>query len=197
MTNTMTNTMKKITLWALMMCLPLVAFAEEGGSPRVKLKTTMGDIVVELNATEAPKSTENFLEYVNSGFYNGTVFHRVIPGFMIQGGGFTADLQKKTTRDPIENEAKNGLKNNRGTIAMARTNDPHSATAQFYINSVDNDSLNQGRAPGWGYAVFGEVVEGMDVVDEISKVKTGRQNQMANVPVEPVKILQASLLGGG
>lgn len=187
--------MKKMVLWTLMMCLPLVAFAEEGSAPRVNLKTTLGDIVVELDPTKAPKSTANFLEYVESGFYDGTVFHRVIPGFMVQGGGFTADLKKKETREPIENEAKNGLKNDRGTIAMARTNDPHSATAQFYINSVDNNSLNQGRS-GWGYAVFGKIVSGMDVIDEISKVKTGRKNNMANVPVEPVTILKATQIKG-
>ncbi len=190
--------MKKMILWTLMLCtmlcLPLAASAEE--APRVNLKTSLGDIVVELDPAKAPKSTANFLEYVDSGFYNGTIFHRVIPGFMVQGGGFTADLQKKDTREPIENEAKNGLKNDRGTIAMARTNDPHSATAQFYINSVDNDSLNQGRAPGWGYAVFGKVVTGMDVVDEISKVETERKNYMSNVPVEPVKILEATRVKG-
>lgn len=186
--------MKKMILWTLMLCLPLAVSAEE--APRVNLKTSLGDIVVELDPAKAPKSTENFLEYVDSGFYNGTIFHRVIDGFMVQGGGFTADLQKKDTREPIENEAKNGLKNDRGTIAMARTNDPHSATAQFYINSVDNDSLNQGRAPGWGYAVFGKIVTGMDVVDEISKVKTGRQKYMSNVPVEPVKILEATRVKG-
>lgn len=187
--------MKKIAMWALMVCLPLTVFAAEGADPRVKIETTKGDMVVELNQEKAPKSTENFLRYVNDGFYNGTVFHRVIPGFMVQGGGFTSDLQKKDTHEPIENEAKNGLKNDRGTIAMARTGDPHSATAQFYINSVDNDSLNQGRS-GWGYAVFGEIVEGLEVIDEISKVKTGRQKGMGNVPVEAVKIVKVTLLKG-
>ena len=143
-------------------------------NPVVLLETTSGDILVELYPDKAPETVANFLKYVDDGFYNNTIFHRVIPGFMIQGGGFTARMQQKDTSAPIKNEADNGLKNDRGTIAMARTMDPHSATAQFFINLVDNDFLNF-QAPsgnGWGYCVFGRVTEGMDVVDKIAKVKT-------------------------
>ena len=141
--------------------------------------TSKGRIVVELDADKAPKTVANFLQYVKSGHYNGVIFHRVIDGFMIQTGGFTADMTQKPTKAPIQNEADNGLRNDRGTIAMARTGDPHSASAQFFINTVDNDSLNhQGKTPqGWGYAVFGKVVEGMDVVDQITKVRTGNQER--------------------
>jgi peptidyl-prolyl cis-trans isomerase B (cyclophilin B) len=143
--------------------------------PRVRLVTTLGDIVLELDRSKAPKTVENFLAYVKEGFYEGTIFHRVIDGFMVQGGGFTQDFMKKPTHSPIENEANNGLKNERGTIAMARTGAPHSATAQFFINVVNNDFLNY-RSPtprGWGYAVFGKVIEGMDVVDKIRRTATG------------------------
>ena len=141
-------------------------------NPVVLLETTSGDILVELYPDKAPETVANFLKYVDDGFYNNTIFHRVIPGFMIQGGGLTARMQQKDTSAPIKNEADNGLKNDRGTIAMARTMDPHSATAQFFINLVDNDFLNF-QAPsgnGWGYCVFGRVTEGMDVVDKIAKV---------------------------
>ena len=165
--------------------------------PLIKLKTNMGDIVLELNSEKAPQSVENFLTYVREGYYDGTIFHRVIDGFMIQGGGFTEDLRKKATRSPIKNEANNGLKNDRGTVAMARTNEPHSATAQFFINVVDNDFLNY-RSPtpnGWGYAVFGKVVEGMEVVDKIRAVATGPSGPFSqDVPKSPVIIEKASLL---
>src|SRR5690349_4420070 len=142
--------------------------------PVVELDTTMGKVTIELDSEKAPISTKNFLEYVNSGFYNGTIFHRVIPGFMVQGGGFTPDLTEKTTREPIRNEAGNGLSNQRGTIAMARTQDPDSATAQFFINVVDNSTKLDRRyaADGAGYAVFGKVISGMDVADKIVAVKT-------------------------
>ena len=158
--------------------------------PRVALETSHGTIVLELNPEKAPITVENFLDYVDRGWYDGTIFHRVIDGFMIQGGGFTSDLQRKITRPEIENESKNGLSNKRGTISMARTGDPHSATAQFFINSVDNEGLD-GKANNWGYAVFGEVVEGIEVVDAISKVETGVKNGMGDVPVETVAIKSA------
>jgi len=150
-------------------------------------KTSKGDFTVELFPDEAPVSTENFLAYVDSGHFDGTVFHRVIPGFMVQGGGMTADMKQKPTRAPIANEAKNGLKNTRGTLAMARTNDINSATAQFFINVVDNDFLDN-RPGSYGYAVFGKVASGMDVVDAIVAVKTGNRGGHQDVPVEPVVI---------
>lgn len=165
-------------------------------SPRVKLQTNAGDIVIELNAEKAPKSVENFLTYAKEGFYNGTVFHRVIDGFMIQGGGFEPGLKQKQTHAPIENEANNGLKNDRYTLAMARTSDPHSATAQFFINVSDNDFLNFSAptANGWGYAVFAKVVEGTEVVDKIKGVKTGNRGFHQNVPAEDVVIEKAEVL---
>lgn len=163
--------------------------------PRVRLVTNLGDIVIALDQAKAPRTVENFLAYVNEGFYNGTIFHRVIDGFMIQGGGFTQDFHKKGTRAPIKNEANNGLKNDRGTIAMARTNQPHSATAQFFINVVNNDSLNfRSETPrGWGYAVFGKVVEGIEVVDAIRRTPTERRGMHENVPLTPVIIESASM----
>jgi len=164
--------------------------------PSVLLKTNHGDITLELDATKAPKSVANFLAYVKSGHYDGTIFHRVIDNFMIQGGGMTAGMKQKSTLDQIENEANNGLKNDRGTIAMARTSDPHSATAQFFINVNDNDFLNH-TAPtpqGWGYAVFGKVSNGMDVVDKIKKVKTGNAGYHQDVPTEDVVIEKASVI---
>ncbi|MEZ5330518.1 MAG: peptidylprolyl isomerase [Thermoanaerobaculia bacterium] len=164
---------------------------ETNAHPRVALETNKGTIVVELDRENAPVSTENFLSYVDDGFYDGTIFHRVISGFMIQGGGFDADMNKKATKPPIQNEAKNGLKNDRGTIAMARTNDPHSATAQFFINHRDNGPLDYPSQDGWGYAVFGKVVEGMDVVDAIADVRTGVKNGMRDVPMEEVVIERA------
>ncbi|OZI32996.1 cyclophilin [Bordetella genomosp. 1] len=165
-------------------------------TPRVKLHTNQGDLVITLDAEKAPKTVENFLGYVKDGFYNGTVFHRVIDGFMIQGGGFEAGLKQKPTKSPIENEANNGLKNDKYTVAMARTSDPHSATAQFFINVGDNDFLNF-TAPtpnGWGYAVFGKVTEGTDVVDKIKGVKTGNNGFHQNVPKEDVIIEKAEII---
>ena len=162
----------------------------------VRLQTNYGPVTLELYADKAPKTVENFLDYVRAGFYDGTVFHRVINGFMIQGGGFEAGMKQKTTRAPIKNEADNGVKNERGTIAMARTNDPHSATAQFFINVADNDALNF-RAPnaqGWGYCVFGKVVDGMDAVDKIKAARTATRGLHQDVPVEDVVIERAELV---
>jgi peptidyl-prolyl cis-trans isomerase A (cyclophilin A) len=159
---------------------------------KVKLSTSAGDIVVELNAAKAPKTVENFVAYVKAGHYDGTVFHRVIDGFMIQGGGMTADLTEKPTRAPIPLEAANGLGNARGTIAMARTSDPNSATSQFFINVQDNDRLNAGPGKD-GYAVFGKVVAGMDVVDKIRIVPTGNKGMHQNVPTMPVTINKATV----
>ncbi|PIE53763.1 MAG: peptidylprolyl isomerase [Dethiosulfovibrio peptidovorans] len=162
----------------------------------VHLKTNKGTIVLKLNHEKAPKTVENFLSYVRDGFYDGTIFHRVIDGFMIQGGGFTAEMEQKTTGEPIENEADNGLKNDTYTVAMARTQDPNSATAQFFINVKDNAFLNH-SAPtmqGWGYAVFGSVCEGTDVVNAIKAVPTGSVGFYQDVPKEPVIILKATIL---
>ena len=156
----------------------------------IKMKTSMGEMTIELDHAKAPKTCANFEQYVREGFYDGTFFHRVIDGFMFQGGGFEPGMKQKPTRDTVENEADNGLKNDRGTIAMARTSDPHSATAQFFINIFSNDSLNH-TAPtpqGWGYCVFGKVVDGLDVVDAIRDVETGRNGMHADVPVEDVII---------
>lgn len=163
------------------------------GNPKVELQTSKGRIVIELYPDKAPITVANFLKYVDSGFYDGTIFHRVIPNFMIQGGGFTPDMKQKPTQEPIKNEASNGLKNQRGTLAMARTNDPHSATAQFFINVTDNDFLNySGPGPrGAGYAVFGKVVEGMDVADKIVNVSTTTVGPFENVPKTPVLIQSA------
>ena len=165
------------------------------GFNMITLKTTLGDIVIELDYDKAPKTAKNFEEYVKSGFYKGTIFHRVIKGFMVQGGGLTADLSQKETLDPIENEADNGLKNDRGTIAMARTQDPHSATSQFFINTVNNSFLNfrSKDINGWGYCVFGKVVKGMDVVDAIEKSKTTTVAYYQDVPVETIEILDAQV----
>lgn len=165
-------------------------------NPRVALDTTKGRIVIELYPDKAPKSVANFLQYVNSGFYNGVIFHRVIPGFMIQGGGFTADMTQKPTKGSVQNEADNGLRNERGTLAMARTSDPHSASAQWFINVADNRSLDHtSKTPqGWGYAVFGKVVEGMDVADAIVGVRTTRKGPYGDVPVEPIVITKASVV---
>ncbi|MES2300151.1 MAG: peptidylprolyl isomerase [Pseudomonadota bacterium] len=154
----------------------------------VIITTNMGNITVELEAEKAPKSVENFLSYVTSGHYNNTIFHRVIDGFMIQGGGFDAEMKQKPTPQTVENEAKNGLKNGVYTLAMARTSDPHSASAQFFINTKNNGFLDYPGQDGWGYAVFGRVTEGTDVVDKIGKVKTGRSGMFSDVPVEAVVI---------
>lgn len=174
----------------------LASFNLAAANPQVELKTSMGSITIELFADKAPQSAENFLQYVKNGHYNGTIFHRVIPNFMIQGGGFTLDFQQKSTRAPIRNEAGNGLKNTPGTVAMARTSDPHSATAQFFINTADNEFLNF-TAPtqqGHGYAVFGRVVKGMEVVGKISGVATGNRPPHSNVPMQPVVIERATIV---
>ncbi|WP_349681500.1 peptidylprolyl isomerase [Psychrobacter sp. UBA6766] len=164
--------------------------------PVVELDTNMGAIVIELNEEKAPKTVENFLNYVKSGHYDGTIFHRIIDGFMIQGGGMDADMNEKATNAPIENEADNGLKNDKGTIAMARTQDPHSATSQFFINVKDNDFLNHSgkNMQGWGYTVFGKVTSGMDVIDKMRGVPTGRFGMHADVPKEPVIINSATII---
>ncbi|MBQ9273651.1 MAG: peptidyl-prolyl cis-trans isomerase [Succinivibrio sp.] len=161
----------------------------------VILETNLGNITIELDRDKAPATVENFENYVKSGFYDGTIFHRVIPNFMIQGGGFTAEMSQKKTNAPIKNEAANGLKNARGTIAMARTNDPHSATAQFFINTVNNDFLNfrNETVQGYGYCVFGKVTEGMEVVDKISAAKTSSHGMHDDVPVEAIVIKKATL----
>jgi peptidyl-prolyl cis-trans isomerase B (cyclophilin B) len=166
-------------------------------STLVQLDTTAGTIRIELDAEKAPLSAQNFIDYVKAGHYDNTVFHRVIPGFMIQGGGFEPGMQQKPTRAPIQNEANNGLKNQKYTLAMARTSAPHSATAQFFINATNNDFLNfSAESPqGWGYAVFGRVVEGTDVVDAIERVRTGRKGGHDDVPVEDVVIRSATLVG--
>lgn len=164
--------------------------------PRVKLQTNHGDIIIELNTEKAPVTAENFLSYVKEGFYDNVIFHRVIKNFMIQGGGFQPGMKEKNTRAPIKNEANNGLANDKYTLAMARTNDPHSASAQFFINSRDNDFLNftAQTAQGWGYAVFGKVVEGTEVVDKIEGVKTGNRGFHQDVPTEDVVIEKATVV---
>lgn len=177
------------------LALSFDAMAEEAGGGKaagqvvVKLQTTLGDIDIALNSDKAPETVKNFLVYVDEGFYDGTIFHRIVPGFVIQGGGLEANMSEKGTHAPIKNEAGNGLKNDRYTVAMARTSDPHSATSQFYINLVNNNALNytSSSAEGYGYAVFGKVIAGQDVVDKIAGVKA-RQS----VPVEPVVIIKAS-----
>ncbi|MEY4593420.1 MAG: hypothetical protein RIR18_2315 [Pseudomonadota bacterium] len=163
-------------------------------APQVELITSEGRIVLELNAEKAPKSVENFLRYAKDGFYNGTIFHRVIPNFMIQGGGFDTQLEQKPTRAPIQNEAANGLLNLRGTIAMARTGNPHSATAQFFINHKNNTMLDYPGHDGWGYAVFGKVVQGMEVVDKIAASSTGNIKGMQNVPFKNIVIQSTTIL---
>ena len=163
-------------------------------SPRVKLVTSAGDIVVELDQSKAPKTVENFLQYVKDKHYDGTVFHRVIDGFMIQGGGFTADMQQKPTRAPIALEASNGLKNDKYTVAMARTGNPDSATSQFFINVKDNAMLNAPKPDGYGYTVFGKVVAGTEVVDKIRATRTGTKGGMENVPLDTITIQSASIV---
>ena len=164
--------------------------------PVVELDTNMGAIVIELNEEKAPKTVENFLNYVKSGHYDGTIFHRIIDGFMIQGGGMDAEMNEKATNAPVENEADNGLKNDAGTIAMARTQDPHSATSQFFVNVQDNDFLNHSgkNMQGWGYTVFGKVTSGMDVIEKMRGVPTGRFGMHADVPKEPVVINSATII---
>lgn len=179
-------------------CLLLAGIGTTAGAatrnPVVQLETSLGKVTIELYPDKAPVTVKNFLAYVKQGFYDGTVFHRVIAGFMVQGGGFGADMQEKPTGKPIRNEAANGLKNNRGTIAMARTSNPDSATAQFFINLVNNDGLNRPMPDGHGYAVFGKVTEGMDVVDRIAGVRTGIRKGMRDVPLEPVVIKSVKLV---
>ncbi len=164
-------------------------------NPRVALETSKGKIVIELEAAKAPKSTENFLAYVRAGHYDGTIFHRVIDNFMVQGGGFTADMKQKPGKAPIQNEADNGLKNDKYTVAMARTNDPHSASSQFFINTTNNTFLNhkEKSLQGWGYAVFGKVVEGFDVADVIGKTPTTTKSGFQDVPVEAVILKKATI----
>ncbi len=179
--------MKKLFALAAGLLWSLTALA---ANPVVEMKTNQGLIVMELYADKAPKSVENFLQYVKDGFYHGTIFHRVIDGFMIQGGGFEPGMKQKPTRAPIENEAKNGLKNTTGTLAMARTPNPHSASAQFFINVANNGFLDYPGQDGWGYAVFGKVTQGLDVVQKIAKVKTGNQNMPTDlVVIESTRLL--------
>jgi cyclophilin family peptidyl-prolyl cis-trans isomerase len=163
-------------------------------NPQVLLKTNMGDMVLELYPDKAPKTVANFLQYVKTGQYNGTIIHRVIDGFMIQGGGVDQNMKEKPTKAPIENEARNGLKNEAYTVAMARTSDPHSATAQFFINVNNNSFLDYPSRDGWGYAVFGKVIKGTDTVDKIRKVETGNAGMYQNVPLKPVVIESASAI---
>ncbi|WP_456378551.1 peptidylprolyl isomerase [Thiolapillus sp.] len=178
--------MKQILLSLLFsMSLAATAMAEP---VKVVMETSKGDIELSLDQDKAPISVANFLRYVDEGFYNGTIFHRVIPDFMIQGGGMNVDMQRKPGQAPIKNEAKNGLKNRRGTIAMARTSDPHSATTQFFINHQDNTNLDYPSFDGWGYTVFGKVTKGMDVVDAIAATPTGTKNGHRDVPVETILI---------
>lgn len=194
----MNKPFRTLILAAALGCSALAAHAET----RVLLETSQGNIELALDEARAPKTVENFLAYARSGFYNGTIFHRVIPGFMIQGGGMTEDMHEKDTRDSIQNEAGNGLGNEKYTIAMARTSDPHSASAQFFINTNDNAFLNHrakelhGRhvVQDWGYAVFGRVTDGFDVVDAIEKVATKSHGYHDDVPVEPVVIEQAEIV---
>ncbi len=190
----MTSSLLVSALIALALAPGDPAPAPTAAAPRVALETSLGKIVIELNAQKAPRTVENFLAYVKAGFYDGTIFHRVIPGFMVQGGGFTAGMEQKPTKPAIVNESSNGLANLRGTVAMARLPQPDSATAQFFINLVNNGFLDYPRAQGSGYAVFGSVVEGMDVVDKIAKVQTGTKNGMKDVPNEPVVIKKASVV---
>jgi peptidyl-prolyl cis-trans isomerase B (cyclophilin B) len=185
-----------IVLGALVTLITAGASMAAAGNPKVEMETSKGKMVIELFPEKAPETVKNFLNYVEAKFYDGTIFHRVIPKFMIQGGGFTSDMKKKTAGTPIKNEADNGLKNDRGTIAMARTGDPHSATAQFFINSVNNDSLNHKSKTqqGWGYVVFGKVISGMDVVDAISAAKTVTRGGYRDIPAETIEIRSARVL---
>jgi len=185
-----------VILGALVALVAAGAGMAVAANPKVEMETSKGKMVIELFPDKAPETVKNFLIYVETKYYDGTIFHRVIPKFMIQGGGFTADMKQKSAGAPIENEADNGLKNDRGTIAMARTGDPHSATAQFFINSVNNDFLNHKSKTqqGWGYVVFGKVIAGMDVIDAISAVKTVTRGRFRDVPAETIEIISASVL---
>ena len=184
--------MKRIMLIMLLCALSL---AVRAANPVVELKTSMGTIALELYPDKAPKTVENFLHYVRGGFYNGTIFHRVIDGFMIQGGGFDGNMKQKETRPPIQNEANNGMKNEPGTIAMARTSQPNSATAQFFINLVDNRALNYQSPDNYGYCVFGKVTRGFEVVQAIAKVQKTRIGPHADVPEKPIVIDSVTLIG--
>ncbi|MDD5581522.1 MAG: peptidylprolyl isomerase [Methylobacter sp.] len=192
--------MRILILFMMLFLTTTLSFATEkkmSDKPtKVKLITTLGEIIIQLNTEKAPVSSANFLTYVKEGFYNGTIFHRVIPGFMAQGGGFDINFNQKAVHDPIKNEADNGLLNNRGTLAMARTSDPNSATAQFFINYKDNAFLNHTSPTpsGWGYAVFGEVVEGMDVADAIAKQPTGNRGGHQDVPKTDIVIEKAEVV---
>ena len=192
--------MRKIIVFMMLMLTSTLSFATEKSMStaptKVKLTTTLGEFTIQLNSEKAPLSSENFLTYVKQGFYDGTIFHRVIPGFMAQGGGFDAKFNQKQTLAPIKNEADNGLVNARGTVAMARTNDPNSATAQFFVNYKDNTFLNHTgkNASGWGYAVFAEVVEGMDVVDAMAKQATGSRGPYQDVPTVDIVITKAEVV---
>ena len=192
--------MRKIILFMILLLTSTLSFATEktmSDTPtKVKLTTNLGEIIIQLDAEKAPVSSANFLTYVNEGFYNGTIFHRIIPDFMAQGGGFDTSFNQKAVHAPIKNEADNGLKNTRGTLAMARTNDPNSATAQFFINLKDNTFLNHTgkNASGWGYAVFGEVIEGMDVVDAMAKQPTGNRGGHQDVPKTDIIIEKAEVV---
>ena len=192
--------MRKLIVFMMLILTTTLSFATEKSmstaQPKVKLITTLGEITIQLNTEKAPISSANFLAYVKAGFYDGTIFHRVIPGFMAQGGGFDTTFKQKATQAPIINEADNGLTNTRGTLAMARTNDPNSATAQFFINYKDNTFLNHTgkNASGWGYAVFGEVIEGMDVVDAMAKEPTGNHGGHQDVPKKNIIIDKAEII---
>lgn len=190
------KTWVRVLLVGGLLAMALNAFAADSAKPRVRIVTNMGAIELELDRARAPKTVANFLQYAESGFYTQTLFHRVIPNFMIQGGGFAPGMRQKPTRDPIPNEADNGLKNTVGTIAMARTGDPHSATAQFFINTADNAALDhRGKNPaGWGYAVFGRVTRGQEVVKKIASVETGRSGPHQDVPVRDVVIERVEVL---
>ena len=188
---------RRLPLLAALLALALPAASQAQANPRVAIETSLGKIVLELDAAKAPKTVENFVKHVKEGYYDGTIFHRVIPGFMVQGGGLLPNLSDKQKPPSIQNEADNGLRNDRGTVAMARTGDPHSASAQFFINLVNNAPLNfRSKTPaGWGYAVFGKVVEGMDVVDKIAAVKTTSKAPYDDVPVDNILIKKATLVG--
>ena len=185
-----------VILGALVALVTAGAGMAVAANPKVEMETSKGKMVIELFPDKAPETVKNFLNYVETKYYDGTIFHRVIPKFMIQGGGFTSDMKQKSAGAPIKNEADNGLKNDRGTIAMARTGDPHSATAQFFINSVNNDFLNHKSKTqqGWGYVVFGKVIAGMDIIDAISASKTVTRGRFRDVPAETIEINSAKVL---